>query len=146
MVVYGSGARRHVLLARRSGRVWALPGGPAEPGEDARSAAARVLRMECGLKVAALDPVKTWPGCGADRRADVCLYLLPWLAPLDPGGTALDAVWWPAPDGITAEKPGGPAAGTPTRLETLLAREGGLYEPDRPVLAAALAWLDAGGR
>ncbi|MBV7477274.1 NUDIX hydrolase [Pseudomonas sp. PDM31] len=42
---------RHVLLVRKAGSRWTLPGGKVEPGETVADAAIRELQEETGLRV-----------------------------------------------------------------------------------------------
>lgn len=141
VVVHGTGNNRRVLLVRPEGGPWELPFGTVETGRSVHGAAAGILWNQCGLKTAGLVPVHTWLG---DCRA--CLYLLPVRWPPSPGGPVAEASWWPMPDGIGDRAPGTPPEPGPAVPDLVPVRLGGLFGPHRPVLAAAVAWLDAHGR
>jgi ADP-ribose pyrophosphatase len=142
IVVAGHGPDRQVLLIRRSDcGQWAIPGGMVDPGETAPAALVRELNEETGVDLARMAPTILGRSHVADPRetdwawvaTTAALFQLPdqvaATAGDDAADDAADARWFPFPD--------------LDGLDKAIAHAGGvLYEVHRPLLAAALAWLD----
>jgi ADP-ribose pyrophosphatase len=138
IVIAGQGAERHVLLIKRSDvGQWAIPGGMVDPGETAPAALVRELREETGVSLAEVDSEVLSRTHVADWRetdhawvtSTVAVFHLPMQVTATAADDATDAAWWPLSDLAT--------------LTAALAPAGGLYEPHRPLLAAALDHLAA---
>jgi 8-oxo-dGTP diphosphatase len=84
---------RHVLLVRKAGCRWTLPGGKVEPGETAIDAAIRELHEETGLRVEDLVYVMVLES-GSTRHYVYEVSVLN-LHQLQPHNEIVDCIWHP---------------------------------------------------
>jgi len=84
---------RHVLLVRKQGGRWTLPGGKLERGESAADAAVRELLEETGLRVDELIYVLELESGGTRHHVfEVSVLNLEQLRPLN---EITDCIWHP---------------------------------------------------
>lgn len=98
----------HILLIQRGWApfkgLWALPGGHVDAGETSRTAAARELHEETGVRVdpASLQQAGVWDEPGRDPRGRYVsiayLATLPQAVAPTAGDDACAARWWPLHD------------------------------------------------
>jgi 8-oxo-dGTP diphosphatase len=84
---------RHVLLVRKAGNRWTLPGGKVEPGETAAEAAIRELHEETGLRVEGLVYVMVLESGGT--RHYVYEVSVQNLHQVRPHNEIVDCIWHP---------------------------------------------------
>lgn len=108
------GARHLLMVERRDGHGWAVPGGHVEPGENPLIAAVRELREETGLSLTpepggwvdttglpkrhVPDPRQTDDAWAVTTPIAIDLGTVTALPPVAGGDDARRAEWVPAPD------------------------------------------------
>jgi 8-oxo-dGTP diphosphatase len=88
-----------VLLVRRPGNVWALPGGPAGDTATLAATAERLLRAETGVRGIWLEQLFTFDRDGGAAVAVAHLALIAAERhPLAPGSEVVEVRWFPLDD------------------------------------------------